>query len=96
MESLLDREASGRSWSLQNDRDLLEALSDLSSDLMSRMQRLESDLKDLESAASSTSARLGNASASFSGLCHSQFIEQVCHLRLRLTLYQISSPKVSL
>ena len=80
MERLLEREESGRPWSLQNDRDLLEALSDLSSDLMSRMHRLDSDLADLETNASTISARLGNASASFSGLCHSQFIEQVDHL----------------
>lgn len=77
MENLLAREKSGQAWSLQNDRDLLKALQDLSGDIMGRMQSLEEDLADLELVTSSTSARGGNAAASFNSLCHSQFIEQV-------------------
>jgi len=77
MERLLAREESNQPWSLRYDRDLLEVLSDLSGDMLDRMQSQESDLADLETATSSTSARLGNAAASFGGLCHSQFIEQV-------------------
>jgi hypothetical protein len=77
MENLLAREENGQPWSLQNDRDLLKALQDLSGDIMGRMQNLEADLADLDLETISTAARGGNAAASFNSLCHSQYIEQV-------------------
>lgn len=75
-------EQQGRPWSLQSDKVLLRALQDLSSDIMSAMQRFENGLSDLEKQTAKLSERLGVANATLQDMSQTQFIE---HVRLNWT-----------
>lgn len=77
MEELATWHASGSKWSLNTDKLLFKAIQDLSGDIMSSIQRLETDLSNIESDVRIMSLKAGHAAASFNELCQTQYIQQV-------------------